>query len=221
MMQASTQFVQLAQTLCYDLARAEKATDGKKMFRIGLRAESATLEQKKQSLVWTGFKLITCVHKVYLICSNKTAARICNFRSQRSSYKCHQRDWRLGNLQIHSFFFKKFSKENENSFLSQKWKNKLTIKKKQQNETIWVWSEFGVSLERVWSLKNLQTYSKLIPLFPKKMFQVTIKGKKTNPPQLFCFHGSTWPLGQPWASSSHFWGLTSDKRVRPLTSCFF
>ena len=29
-MQDSAQFVQLAQTLCYDLARAEKATDGKK-----------------------------------------------------------------------------------------------------------------------------------------------------------------------------------------------
>ena len=28
-MQDSAQFVQLAQTLCYDLARAEKATDGK------------------------------------------------------------------------------------------------------------------------------------------------------------------------------------------------
>ena len=29
-MQDITQFVQMAQTLCYDLARAEKATDGKK-----------------------------------------------------------------------------------------------------------------------------------------------------------------------------------------------
>ena len=29
-MQDSAQFVQLAQTLCYDLARAKKATDGKK-----------------------------------------------------------------------------------------------------------------------------------------------------------------------------------------------
>ena len=29
-MQDAAQFVQLAQTLCYDLARAEKATDGKK-----------------------------------------------------------------------------------------------------------------------------------------------------------------------------------------------
>ena len=31
-MQDFAQFVQLAQTLCYDLARAEKATDGKKLF---------------------------------------------------------------------------------------------------------------------------------------------------------------------------------------------
>ena len=29
-MQDAAQFVQLTQTLCYDLARAEKATDGKK-----------------------------------------------------------------------------------------------------------------------------------------------------------------------------------------------
>ena len=36
------------------------------------------------------------------------------------------------------------------------------MKKKQQIETIWVWNEFGESS------KNLQTYSILIPLFPKK-----------------------------------------------------
>ena len=33
-MQDFAQFVQLAQTLCYDLARAEKATDGKLKDRI-------------------------------------------------------------------------------------------------------------------------------------------------------------------------------------------
>ena len=32
-MQDAAQFVQLAQTLCYDLARAEKATDGKKKWQ--------------------------------------------------------------------------------------------------------------------------------------------------------------------------------------------
>ena len=36
-MQDSAQFVQLAQTLCYDLARAEKATDGKKKRRQGTK----------------------------------------------------------------------------------------------------------------------------------------------------------------------------------------
>ena len=33
-MQDSAQFVQLAQTLCYDLARAKKATDGKKIVLV-------------------------------------------------------------------------------------------------------------------------------------------------------------------------------------------
>ena len=32
--QDTAQFVQMAQTLCYDLARAEKAKDGKKWFRV-------------------------------------------------------------------------------------------------------------------------------------------------------------------------------------------
>ena len=36
-MQDVAQFVQLAQTLCYDLARAEKATDGKKRGSAGMR----------------------------------------------------------------------------------------------------------------------------------------------------------------------------------------
>ena len=44
------QFVQLAETLCYDLARAEKATDGKKVGAFVLNPAIKALEQKKMCL---------------------------------------------------------------------------------------------------------------------------------------------------------------------------
>ena len=72
------------------------------------------------------------------------------------------------------------------------------MKKKQQIETIWVWREFGESS------KNLQTYSILIPLFPKKMFKITIKGKHTEQNRNDLSLGWVWRIPKSTPNSLPF-----------------
>ena len=67
-MQDAAQFVQLAQTLCYDLARAEKATDGKKTCKLCNYAMS--------ECALAGYRLLDVIHQHHFRLQLFSAANI-------------------------------------------------------------------------------------------------------------------------------------------------